>query len=803
MKRACVLVSVVLVALFAAMRTRVHAAETVPTERIDLTSATVVVPPGLTGPEKKALLLLIEEAEKRSQVRWRSSENAGDSGKPIVFLGQRESLLRSYPNLSAILPAGGSRAPEGYQIVSEKPGRVVVAGNDVRGVLFGAGRLLRMLDYAPGRLALASGVNLATAPKYPLRGHQLGYRPKTNSYDAWDVAQWEQYIRDLIIFGANAIEGIPPRSDDAADSPHFPLPQIRMLAEQSRIAKEYGIQFWIWYPALDENYGDPKTVEFALKEWAGVLRELPQIDALFVPGGDPGRTPPKALFPMLERQTAQLKQLHPKAMMWMSPQGFSAEWMEDFHRILQQGAPWLEGIVFGPQQRESLDELRARVPARYKMRFYPDITHSITCQFPVPDWDHAFAVTEHREVINPRPLDQAAIFHRLQPKAEYGVITYSEGCNDDVNKCVWSGLSWDPSADIHDILRDYSRYFIGANHSESFAQGLLALERNWRGPLIGNDTVFTTLAQFQAMERTATPALLANWRFQQALYRAYYDATNRARLIAETAQEQRALDPLQRARAIGSRAAMEAAEAALAPPVVPVAAAWRARIFELAEALFQSVRMQLSVPRYQAIAVGRGANLDLVDAPLNNAPWLRARFEEIRALSDETQRLAQLDEILNWTNPGPGGFYDDLGNVNAQPHLVRTASYADDPDFLTTPHAGFLTSGARRVSSATFAQTLREQPMEMLYRDLDRAAKYKVRVMYANETTGSIRLVADKKYEIHPMQPKTNQARPLEFEIPLEATSDGELRLTWTRPTALGGNGRGVQVAEVWLVRVK
>ena len=46
---------------------------------------------------------------------------------------------------------------------------------------------------------------------------------------------------------------------------------------------------------------------------------------------------------------------------------------------------------------------------------------------------------------------------------------------------------------------------------------------------------------------------------------------------------------------------------------------WRARVFALAEALFQSIRMQLSVARYKAIAVDRGATLDTVDAPLNNA----------------------------------------------------------------------------------------------------------------------------------------------------------------------------------------
>ena len=101
---------------------------------------------------------------------------------------------------------------------------MAVVGNDARGLLFGIGRLLRELRIAPSRVVLPGSLNMASAPKYPLRGHQLGYRPKTNSYDAWDLPQWDRYIRDLAIFGTNAIELIPPRSDDAASSPHFPLP---------------------------------------------------------------------------------------------------------------------------------------------------------------------------------------------------------------------------------------------------------------------------------------------------------------------------------------------------------------------------------------------------------------------------------------------------------------------------------------------------------------------------------------------------------------------------------------------------
>ena len=123
------------------------------------------------------------------------------------------------------------------------------------------GRLLRNLEMSRANVRVASGLAMVSTPQVALRGHQLGYRPKTNTYDAWDVPMWEQYIRDLAIFGTNAIELIPPRSDDDADSPHFPLPPMDMMVEMSRIADEYGLDVWIWYPAMDPDYADPKQVD--------------------------------------------------------------------------------------------------------------------------------------------------------------------------------------------------------------------------------------------------------------------------------------------------------------------------------------------------------------------------------------------------------------------------------------------------------------------------------------------------------------------------------------------------------------
>ena len=249
---------------------------------LDLAHAVVVAPATLTRPESKAVTLLIEEVEKRTQIRWPTAPSPA-AGRPAIV------LARTAP--------GGPA--EGFSLRIE-PARVTVTGNDPRGILFGCGRLLRELHMSRGAVSVPDDFRLTTAPQYPLRGHQLGYRPKTNSYDGWSLPMWEQYIRDLAVFGTNAIELIPPRSDDDADSPHFPLPPMQTMIGMSKLAADYGLDVWIWYPAMDEDYSKSQTVDFALREWGDVFKKLPRVDAVFVPGGDPGHTPPQHLMALLE-----------------------------------------------------------------------------------------------------------------------------------------------------------------------------------------------------------------------------------------------------------------------------------------------------------------------------------------------------------------------------------------------------------------------------------------------------------------------------------------------------------------------
>jgi hypothetical protein len=600
-----------------------------------------------------------------------------------------------------------------------------------------------------------------------------------------------------------------------------------MMVEMSRIADEYGLDVWIWYPAMARDYSDPKTVEFAINEWGEVFKALPRIDAVFVPGGDPGHTRPKYMLALLEKQADNLRRYHPRAQMWASPQSFNEAWMKEFLDIIDREQPrWLAGVVYGPQNRLDLPVLRKNLPELYPIRLYPDITHSVECQFPVPDWDVAYALTEGREVINPRPLGYANIF-RLHAPHSIGFITYSEGCNDDVNKFLWSALGWNPEMPVIDILREYSAYFVSDRLAEDFAQGLLSLEMNWQGPLLPNEGVYTTLEQFQSMESSATPAELLSWRFQMGLYRAYYDAYVRSRVINETSAENRALSRLAEIRRMGARpnqlevedperqatseieplVLLNQAEAELDEPLRnPVSQDWRTRILELGEALYQSIHMQLAVERYQAEAVERAANLDTLDAPLSDAPWLRKQFVEIQRLPSRVDQIRAMEAILDRTNPGPGGFYDDLGNLACQPHLVRGLGPTQDPEFRASSLVGFgypeWCAAPAPLAWKRWAESLFDAPLELHYANLDAHAQYKVRVVYSGDSPEmKIRLAAAENTEVHPFISKPLPIRPLEFDIPLDATRKGDLTLKWFREPSLGGNGRGCQVAEVWLLK--
>ena len=749
---------------------------------VDLSASVIVASP--TNPvHGKVAGMLQEEIQKRTGIQLARADALPASDVPAVVLGSVDAM-----------PTGAEKTPV------RSAATVYLAGRDDRGVLYAAGRLLRSMAMRKGELTLAPDVAFSTAPQFPLRGHELGYRHTANTYDAWDMAQYEQHIRDLAVFGDNLIQLIYDHSKPGIDGPHMTEPALERCAKIAKVCESYGLDVWVWMP-VGEDLTNESEAAAALDARRAFFEKVSPISTVFVPGGDPGHTEPKVLLPWLEKLAGVLHETHPEAEVWLSNEEFGAEWNDQFFEALAEEPKWLGGLVFGTWTKLTIAEERERTPERYPISCYSDITHSIECQYPVPAWDAAFANTLGREGINPRPEGMALIFRKLAQHS-VGFNAYSDGVHDDVNKIVWNALGWDLDADVRDVLREYGRYFIGEDYGDTIADGLLALERNWRGALENNRRIEETLAHWQSMEQEADAAVLGNWRFEMGLYRAYYDAYLQRKLKHEEVLERTALASLKRAGQTGVEQAIEAAREQLARAASePQAQDLRERIEALGAGLFESIGMQLSVePPYYAKNWERGATLDGLDRPLNNRDWLEKEFDAVLAVSDEARRLELLDAVVNWEDPGPGGFYDDLGNAEKQPHLVRQKTWEEDPGYVESPQEEHIEFKGRewwRQSWRDQGQTLYYTPLKMRYEGLDAAAQYALEVVYTGRFRPTMRLVADETYEIHDFMAQPPQPERLRFEIPKEATADGVLELAWERNT-----GRGCQVGEVWLKKV-
>ncbi len=795
---------------------------------MELTSLTVKIVPDRTAFEEKTAEIFCRILRQKSGLDVCQSKKADIV--TVEFYRENTCAAAEISELFAGIQKPGK---EGYRIrflKEEDRTRLIVLGKDERGEFYGMAWILRKAEIRPGSVTIPESLDgISMTPEYALRGHQLGYRDKNNTYSAWTTEDFVAYIQDLALFGANAIELLPPKTDDNLYSATFLRDPFEIMKEVSEIIHSYHMDVWLWYPNVGKDYADWSCIDAELKERERVFAEIPYLDAILVPLGDPGSLWPAAAFRLTEQFVRIMHKYHPQAKVWVAPQHFQPEpgWYDEFYAEIAKEPDWVDGVCFAPWEQHTVSEMAEKLPKKYRenIRNYPDISHNSNCQFPVPDWDFAFALTSGREGYNARPRQMKHIHNLIEPYTT-GTITYSEGIHDDVNKFVWVDQDFDSKRPVKETLEDYVRFFIDPDMVSPLTEILLRLEDNWTGPIAENESIDITYHKMRDADEKASGKIKENYRYQMLLLRVLTDYWTKEKYIYDQKLEKQALQVLRQAGETGSAAAIKEVRSLLnLSKDRPVAEDILFEMEKLSDALRESCKIQLTVGHHGGQRWIRGAYLETREMPLNDYQFLMLRCREIEKLPEEEDRVKALQQLTMREDPGEGNIYCNLGSYEGFTHVVKEHTWEEDPGYLHTPlmdHSiysimglfhdmkGWYTEFPLPLAWAMNTTVLYGTPLEVRFDGLDPAADYTMRIFYPNSFLKAVHHMQKPEDDtlVHfyagdallaesiPREELDSNAGWL-YELPHSSYADGTLKLRWEIYDTL----KAFAVSEIWICR--
>lgn len=752
------------------------------------------------GPCPDSVVELLQGAMLPSMRLSREIENVDKAGDFLTVIIGRLTDLEGVapPSILDRAHRGLQDGGEGFWVEDgncDGHVRVWIVAERIRGVSYGIGWLIRSFRQTiAGNTGISMPNHHLFQPRYPIRGQHLGYRPISNTYDAWDIKQFEHYIAELSLFGANTIEWVPAHTPGQDTSDLMPRSPDEMLCKVAQFVHNSDLDFSIWVPLTGFDYLNNDAVSQQLEQWEGMLDGCAQVDHFFVPGGDPGSNPPHMVFRVLERFAPLLQQRFPSAKIWISCQGWTRSELDQFIRLANQRPDWLFGVVYGPWTRRPLKWLREVLHQDISIRLYPDITHTFSCQFPVRNWDPAFAATEGREPINPMPTAHAEIARTFLAGTQ-GFVSYSEGVNDDFNKMLWSLLAFDPAKPVAEVVSEYVRTFISRSEESGWSRLIMDLEANWDGPVTANAGIERTLTHLKLLWQNSSEAIQGNWRVQQLAYRAHYDAWVRSRAMTEGALADCIQEVLMEAGPVPSRIETALQIASVPPPR-------RSGLYQSLETLGQrlrnSIAMQLST-RYGASEPLRGANLDTAGMPVSHYNFLLQELRGLRDLSDRRREM-RLEKVIDWLAGSVDEVVVDfgLGSTSAvltsgSPDLLEGVGQSMLPSWLVDTES----MGDYQVWPYGLEYGIETRDHKMRYRvdGLLVDTAYQLKVFYWGEYRGLVKLWIHGNVAHAPMG---ISIEPVVVHVPAEWIPDGQMILEWELMTDSAEQlESGIQVAQI------
>ena len=728
----------------------------------------------------------------------------------LALLTERTGWIASCSTNRSLLSGRGRLVVNNESVVD------TVSSDGLKAVLRRIHRELRV--YAKEGVVRIPRTIASTVPKarWSIRGHQIASSHHPSMFRTWP--ELKQFVTDLSIFGTNQIELAHVPLDPATGK----LPVEDLLRLSELVHQVDGLNFSIWWST--------EAIKGNLGALPGLFEKSPQLDSLFFPGGDGGTLE----WPVIAKAATLLRQAkgHQDAGVWVSAQEVNASTLDSLVRLLRSPTNTSirdavlgphGGVVFGPHNAVPLTRfvelfqagtaLHTRSHPTINVRQYPDICHAVDAGFAIPGWDAAWAMAYRRQVVNPLPrFFSHVIAERSNGSTPTrGVGAYSEGLNDDLNKVVWSALGEDASLTVEQAVQEYARYFFGPEAENDMTLALFGLEQNWAGPVhLAEAQVESTLMHLESAAATVNEG---NWRMIMYLRRGLMDRYVQSAAAYDWSTKELVIKLLKRVetKENGGKTCMEIVQEAVRilsqNQSDPRRLLWRQRIDQLTAQLNDTVGAE--VLQTQDIFL----NLKSIDAPQRlETNFLLATLKNIT-----TDCVLNIHtKILNWSDPGPGGFYDNIGSIVSadHPHLMQASSHPEyennggDPScYFHALQGGIDVFANVRPSWLRYSMSFYDAPLTLKYDGLSPGTQYMLRIVYwfcfYDCEYDTVRMVANHgAYLVHDYRSAPNPMQALDFVLPKHQTSAGSLHLACTRYSGLGGNGKTCQVSEVWLVPV-
>ena len=770
--------------------------------------------------------------------------------------------------------------PEGFvlRLVSDAtPATVLAVGMDERGCVYAVGELLRRAVIRKGGMELPVGLDFRTAPAFGFRGTQFGQSHvalNKAKVRPWTQAEIEAKIADFALAGANVLQVPVSVSESDPTYRYIKGLGLKTIVHWSANAGS-GPPEW----QASESIGRtgylcpsvPEARQELLRSVEAAFSKSPHFDYVSFSGGDGGGCecdrckPYGAVFIRLVEDYATIvHRYHPDAQVMFTNQKFDNE--DDlaiFAYLREHPHTGIRAFCVGPgsdamswqpghRQHHRMDlfryprfgpfsrymqEIVHQLPPHVDLAFFNEITHWRYAQhayiqaYPRPDkdgnhpphWNH-FIYERMPDPYLTQVYDRLTFFAWPRyyrwvfgevVRHGLGDCTHSSGTHDHFNQWMWQRLLWSPHRTVEDVVDEYCRAWFGPEAAPYMAKAIFLMEEylQWdhRRPI----TRKTSIDRYYDLVMKAGKVMPAHIRDRSWLWREFAQKAaidKRTKLaVGQQLALQRSIE-----RDIGR--ALAASDPSDLSDLVSRCVARLASMKETpAMRRLREEAIRLG-DESNALYGVRSEGLVSLDHDFIGLGWLRRQLERAKAAAGD-ERWELLATIADYENPGPGGFYDNLGTFEHAPHLVHGYPYDHGQ-----PYVGDMLDEGNRISQRTMGYTQHEERgLELRYDGLDPAARYRIRFTFVrpwfqpryahrmNQKAQSI--YADGIPIAEGLELPEKMSDFFTFDIPPEATRDGTLTISFRKmPDVATGDrvsveqwrncgGWGTLCSEVWLMK--